>query len=59
VSRVMDQLLEHALCPTGHRASTRWARRALYVRGHWLKMPMPMLAWHLTVKTLRRDEQPA
>ena len=59
VSRVMDHLLEHALRPTANRASTRWARRALYVRGHWLKMPMPMLAWHLTVKTFRREEQPA
>jgi hypothetical protein len=26
------------------------------VRGHWLKMPMPLLAWHLTVKAFRRDE---
>jgi hypothetical protein len=56
---LMDLLLEHALHPDSARPSTRWARRALYVRGHWLKMPLPILAWHLTVKTIRRDPQPA
>jgi hypothetical protein len=57
---LMHALLRHALPPTAERPATRWARRALYVRGHWLKMPVPLLAWHLTVKTLRReDEQPA
>ncbi len=56
IARLMDRLLKHALRPTARRASTRWARRALYVRGHWLKMPMPLLAWHLAVKSLRRDE---
>jgi len=29
----------------------------LYLRGHWLKMPVPLLAWHLTVKSLRREQQ--
>jgi len=58
VSAIMDVLLEHALHPDND-ASTRWARRALYVRGHWLKMPLPMLAWHLTVKAVRRDTQAA
>ena len=60
VRALMDALLRHALPPTAARASTRWARRALYVRGHWLKMPMPLLAWHLAAKSLRREEeQPA
>ena len=59
VRALMDPLLQHALRPTAARASTRWSRRALYLRGHWLKMPMPLLAWHLTVKSFRRDEQPA
>jgi hypothetical protein len=59
VRALMDSLLERALPPTIARASTRWARHALYVRGHWLKMPMPLLAWHLTMKTFRREEQPA
>ncbi|HSQ81363.1 MAG TPA: nucleotidyltransferase family protein [Casimicrobiaceae bacterium] len=56
VRKLMDSLLGPALDPTAARASTRWARRALYVRGHWLKMPPHRLAWHLTVKALRRDE---
>lgn len=56
---LMDSLLASALRPTGDRPSTRWARRALYLRGHWLKMPMPLLAWHLTAKTFRREDQPA
>jgi hypothetical protein len=53
---LMDRLLAAALEPAYGRASTRWARRALYVRGHWLKMPLPLLAWHLTIKALRREE---
>ena len=56
---VMDVLLERALHPDSGLASTRRARWALYVRGHWLKMPLPLLAWHLTVKAMRRDAQPA
>lgn len=54
--RLMDALLRRALRPTVARASTRWARRALYVRGHWLKMPPHLLAWHLAAKSLRRNE---
>ncbi|MGH8802955.1 MAG: nucleotidyltransferase domain-containing protein [Casimicrobiaceae bacterium] len=52
----MNGLLGPALHATRGRASTRWARRALYVRGHWLKMPPHLLAWHLTVKAFRREE---
>jgi hypothetical protein len=59
VAWLMDHLLARALYPAADRASTRWARRALYVRGHWLRMPIPLLAWHLTVKTFRREDQPA
>ena len=51
---LMDVVLENALRPTALRRSTRWARQAQYIRGHWLKMRMPLLAWHLTVKTFRR-----
>jgi hypothetical protein len=58
IGLLMDRLLAPALEPAYGRASTRWARRALYVRGHWLKMPLPLLAWHLTVKALRREETP-
>jgi hypothetical protein len=39
--------------------STRWARRALYVRGHRLKMPLPRLAWHLIVKSVHGEENTA
>jgi hypothetical protein len=56
---LMDCLFEAALAPHANARSTRWARRALYVRGHWLKMPIPLLAWHLTVKAFRREEMPA
>ena len=57
---LMHALLTHALPPSAERFATRWARRALYMRGHWLKMPVPLLAWHLTVKSFRREEeQPA
>jgi hypothetical protein len=59
VRALMDRVLERALAPAASSAGTRWARRALYVRGHWLKMPVPLLAWHLTFKALRRDVEPA
>lgn len=32
------------------------ARFALYLRGHWLRMPLPMLLRHLATKTLRKRE---
>jgi hypothetical protein len=56
VGLLMDRLFAAALEPAFARPATRWARRALYVRGHWLKMPVPLLAWHLTIKALRREE---
>lgn len=60
VAALMDVFLGCGLRPEAALASTRWSRRGLYVRGHWLKMPVPLLAWHLTVKALRREEeQPA
>jgi len=54
-STMMDALLGNALRPTLGSRSTRMARRLLYLRGHWLKMPMPLLAWHLTAKALRKE----
>ena len=59
IAAMMDRLLDAALQPAAALPATRWARRALYLRGHWLKMPVPLLAWHLTWKALRRDEEPA
>lgn len=35
----------------------RLAHGALYVRGHYLKMPLPLLIRHLTVKALRLHER--
>jgi hypothetical protein len=35
------------------------ARGSLYVRAHWLRMPLLLLAQHLTIKALRREEQKA
>jgi hypothetical protein len=57
VRAAMDRLLFAGLRPTAGMASTRFARRLLNLRGHWLKMPVPLLAWHLTVKSLRREQQ--
>ena len=56
---LMEAILGNALRPRLHDPATRWARRAMYLRGHWLKMPLPLLAWHLTVKAMRRDEASA
>jgi hypothetical protein len=42
----------HASCDS---AGTPWARGALYVRSHWLRMPIPLLAYHLLHKALRRS----
>jgi len=53
----MQHLLHHALQPGEAAAPTRWARKLLYLRGQWLKMPLPLLVWHLTVKSLRREER--
>lgn len=62
VSRhVMDALYDRALRPVAAREggfSTPLSRRALYVRAHWLRMPPLLLAYHLGVKALRREEEP-
>jgi hypothetical protein len=57
---VMDALFLRTLQPdrtTDGLASL--ARRTLYVRAHWLRMPLLLLAQHLTIKALRREEQKA
>ncbi len=53
----MDGLFGRALAPNHHTADDRLASTArwlLYVRGHWLRMPLHLLALHLTRKALRR-----
>ena len=57
---VMDALFLRTLQPD--RASdglASLARGSLYVRAHWLRMPPLLLAQHLTIKALRREEQKA
>lgn len=44
---------QHALTAT---AASRLARFALYVRGHWLRMPAPLLFAHLARKALSRKK---
>lgn len=60
LSPLMDAIWLRALrsphpetLPTGHGA----ALFALYVRGHWLRMPPLLLARHLTIKALRLHER--
>lgn len=58
---LMDAIWHRALrCPhpSAAIAGCAAARFALYVRGHWLRMPPGMLARHLTVKALRLHERP-
>jgi hypothetical protein len=58
----MDSLWARALRPR-HRSLVgpldRVALSLLYVRAHWMRMPAGLLVRHLTVKALRRPEQPA
>jgi hypothetical protein len=57
---LMDALFLRTLQPdraTDGLASL--ARGSLYVRAHWLRMPPLLLAHHLTVKALRREEEKA
>jgi hypothetical protein len=57
---LMDALFLQTLRP--ERAShslASLARGSLYVRAHWLRMPPLLLAQHLTIKALRREEERA
>lgn len=54
--RALDFIYARTLQPMHASASdgwTSWCRRALYVRSHWLRMPLPLLAYHLLHKALR------
>jgi len=53
--RLMDALYLRALRPDHASAADRWtplARWALYLRGHWLRMPPRLLAVHLLRKLI-------
>ena len=57
---LMDALFSRALRPNHPTASDRFtslARWMLYVRAHWLRMPMHLLAYHLTRKALIGDDE--
>lgn len=58
-ARTMDALLGRALRPAHPScddSGTALARWLLYVRGHYLRMPMHRLIPHLARKALRREE---
>lgn len=53
---LQDALFLRALRPDHATASDRWtplARWVLYLRGHWLRMPPALLAWHLLRKLFK------
>jgi hypothetical protein len=55
---VMDSLFTRALRPDHPGSDDRFtpiARKLLYVRAHWLRMPPFLLVRHLATKALRRD----
>ena len=62
VEQLMDQLVSRALTPehpdhpTTVTALTRWL---LYVRSHYLRMPLKLLIPHLLRKSFRKKPQPA
>jgi Uncharacterised nucleotidyltransferase len=59
---LMDALFLRTLHPERANANDRLAsltRGSLYVRAHWLRMPPLLLAQHLLIKALRREEEKA
>jgi hypothetical protein len=57
---LMDALFLRTLQPNpASDGLASLARGSLYVRAHWLRMPPLLLAQHLAVKALRREEQKA
>jgi hypothetical protein len=57
---VMDAIWQRALRsrhPSANAPGTWAALSALYLRGHWLRMPPLMLARHLTIKALHLYEK--
>lgn len=52
---LMDALFRRALAPRHESCAdtlTPLALFLLYVRGHWLRMPLPLLLWHLSRKAI-------
>ena len=56
---LMDFLFLRALRPNHPTCSDTWtllARWMLYIRSHWLRMPLPLLLYHLARKAVTRNE---
>jgi hypothetical protein len=56
----MDFCFARGLRPNHASCDERWtplARRLLYVRSHWLRMPLPLLVRHLVRKALVAPQQ--
>ncbi|CAN5755023.1 nucleotidyltransferase family protein [soil metagenome] len=61
VARLMDFLYERALRPVHSTCDDRWtrvSRLALYIRSHWMRLPLHLLAYHLGRKALVRPPVP-
>lgn len=58
VSQIMDYCYERAFRPmhaSCDMPGTWPARLALYIRSHWIRMPLPLLVMHLGRKALKRQ----
>lgn len=56
LGRLMGALYDRGLQPAEDRdAMSSLARQALFIRAHWLRMPLPLLVRHLSAKALRTD----
>jgi hypothetical protein len=59
---LLDFCFSRALRPAHASCADTWtplARKLLYVRSHWLRMPFPLLAVHLARKAFISDPTPA
>lgn len=59
--RLMDACFSRALRPMHPSSDDCWsapAKAALYVRSHWIRMPMHLLAYHLARKAVVRSPVP-
>lgn len=60
VAALMSWCWRHALQPAHPSAETRRvrsARMALYLRSHWLRLPLHLMVWHLGRKALLRTRK--
>ncbi|CAN5167119.1 nucleotidyltransferase family protein [soil metagenome] len=61
VARLMDFLYERALRPMHATCDDRWtrlSRLALYIRSHWMRLPLHLLVYHLGRKVVVRPPVP-